>query len=128
MKSKSKLNWLFGLAVGATLMAAPVKAMADWDNFHPRANYQMQMRENHRFGFDRARDRDDFRRFRPSYFNGQNYGLIQSRNQYVYARDSARAQYYAAVARGDRDGARHLFNAWQARERDVVSLNARIGF
>ena len=34
MKSKSKLTWLFGLAVGATLMAAPVKAMADWDDFH----------------------------------------------------------------------------------------------
>src|SRR5207249_8725934 len=50
--------------------------------------------------------------------NARNYGaydanrssLITQRNQMLYNLDSAKAQYYAAIQRGDHNGAKHYIN------------------
>ncbi len=67
--------------------------------------------------------------------NAQNYGsynpnqasLIAQRNQMLYNLDSAKAQYYAAMQRGDRDGAKHYVNAMRAQQNQLASLNQQLG-
>lgn len=110
---------------------------------HDRGLHLGWYKHHHRF------DRDDFvvcdedgddcrpvrRRFppfgQPLRFRGlsgtPDRGLLAERANLVFALNSAQAQYYAALQRGDRRGAKHYLHAVQKLEGQVAALDSQVG-
>lgn len=140
------------MAAVLALMALPARALArdnDHGLFHDddglRLGFPGHDQGRHLGWFKHRRhivcdeDGDDCRpprRFvppfglQPSGFRGFNAtpqaGRLAERANLVYALNSARAQYYAALRRGDRRGAKHLLNAVRKLEAQVGALDSRI--
>jgi hypothetical protein len=64
--------------------------------------------------------------YEPDY--GYGYNGYSGNSSLLYSRASAQAQYNAAVARGDRNGAQHLANALRKLDKQIGASNAQAGY
>jgi hypothetical protein len=132
----------FGISLVLTLitlcLVLPTRALSDDDD-----EYEHHDRGRHRGWYKHEREQNALQcdedgdycvpNPRGSYYSSP-YGytsaqasLVAQRNNLLYKTQGAQADYYAALQRGDRNGAKHFLNAIRGDQRALSSINTQLG-